>query len=127
MTEAVFTGASGKLYRFFVMRPDAALLAEPAVYAFARPGPGLHRWTPVFLSRTANLAARVAGHERWPEARLLGATHVLAWFAPDRALRESAEADLLSMLRPAMHVSLAGLAGAAEDAARDAAPARDCA
>lgn len=116
MSEAIFTGASGKMYRFFVMRPDAALLGEPAVYAFARPGPGPRRWTPVFVSRTADLARRIEGHERWAEARLLGATHVLAWFAPDREAREAAEADLLAVLRPAMHAPLEGLMGEAQAA-----------
>jgi hypothetical protein len=103
MAEAAFKGASGKLYRFHALRPGAPLLAEPAVYAFARPGPGLKGWTPVFLSRTANLAERVERHERWAEARRLGATHVLALFEPERAGREAAELDLLVALRPCLN------------------------
>lgn len=104
MSEAIFKGASGKLYRFHVLRPGAAALQEPAVYAFARPGPGLKQWTPVFLSRTANLAERLQGHERWEEARLLGATHVLALFTPERAERDAAEQDLAQVLRPTLNM-----------------------
>lgn len=103
MAEAIFKGESGKLYRFFVLRPMAPALPEPAVYAFARPGPDGRGWTPVFLSRTANLAGRLDGHERWEEARLLGATHVLALFQPERATREATEADLLAALRPVLN------------------------
>lgn len=103
MGEAIFKGESGRLYRFFVLRPHAPALPEPAVYAFARPGPEGRGWTPVFLSRTANLAARLNGHERWEEARLLGATHVLALFQPERSAREDSEADLLTALRPVLN------------------------
>lgn len=103
MSEAIFKGRSGKLYRFHVLRAGAAALPEPAVYAFARPGPGGRGWRPLYLSRTANLAQRLNRHERWEEARLLGATHVLAWFHPERAMREAAEAELHETLRPILN------------------------
>ncbi len=116
MGEAILKGASGKLYRFFVLRPLAPALPEPAVYAFARPSGDGRGWAPVFLSRTANLAARLAGHERWEEACLLGVTHVLAYFQPERAAREQCEADLLEALRPLLNAEpsrepLAAVAG----------------
>jgi hypothetical protein len=104
MQEAVFKGASGKLYRFAVVRPDGAFPQGPAVYAFARPAFGGRNWTPVFMSRTANLAVRMAGHERWEEAQLLGATHVLLLSFPERDEREAAEADLSQALRPVMSI-----------------------
>ncbi|MDX2233937.1 MAG: hypothetical protein NW200_05520, partial [Hyphomonadaceae bacterium] len=75
----------------------------PAVYAFARPAFNGRQWTPLFLSRTANLAVRMAGHERWEEATLLGATHVLILSFPERAEREAAEIDLADALRPIMN------------------------
>lgn len=105
MTEAIFKGASGKLYRFHVLRAGAPTLSEPALYAFARPSPGLgaRAWTPLFLSRTGNLADRLDGHERWDEAQRMGATDVLALFEPDRDSRAFAETDLLDALRPALN------------------------
>ncbi|MFZ4070575.1 MAG: hypothetical protein ACOYJ6_10785 [Caulobacterales bacterium] len=103
MSEAVFRGVSGKVYRFMALRPGAPSLHEPAVYAFARPGPLGKGWTPVFLSRTADLATRLDGHERWAEAELLGATHVLALFEPERVAREEAEDDLVAALKPALN------------------------
>ena len=57
MTEAIFKGASGKLHRFVATPPDTEFAAVPAVYAFAKPNG--RQWIPVFLSRTANLAARM--------------------------------------------------------------------
>jgi hypothetical protein len=103
MSEAIFKGASGRLYRFHVLRAQAPTLPEPALYAFARPGPGPRGWTPLFLSRTGNLADRLDGHERWEEARRLGATHILALFEPDREARGAAETDLIEALRPALN------------------------
>jgi hypothetical protein len=101
MAEAIFKGKSGKLHRFTALRPETDFAAAPAVYAFAKPaGRG---WIPVFLSRTANLAQRMAWHERWEEAQRLGATHVLVHQRGARDAREAVEADLLAVLRPVMN------------------------
>jgi hypothetical protein len=86
-----------------VHRPDADFSTEPAVYCFARPGHGGRGWTPLFLSRTGNLCKRMASHEQWPEAQLLGATHVLVHQADERDAREYVEADLAQSLKPAMN------------------------
>lgn len=116
MAEAIFKGASGQLHRFSAMGPGAAFPSTPAVYAFARPGQGGRGWVPVFVSRTANLAKRMATHEIWDEARRLGATHVLVHQRGARDAREAVEADLLASLRPVLN--------GASDAGRSATPAK---
>jgi hypothetical protein len=103
MAEAIFKGVSGKLHRFSAVAPGAAFPGTPAVYAFARPGQGGRGWVPVFVSRTANLAKRMAAHEIWEEARRLGATHVLIHQRDARDAREAVEADLLASLRPVLN------------------------
>jgi hypothetical protein len=103
MAEAIFTGLSGRLHRFTAVDPHAAFPAGPAVYAFAKPGAGGRGWAPVFLSRTANLKERMSNHERWREAELLGATHVLIHQRNERDAREAVESDLLAALRPVMN------------------------
>ena len=103
MAEAIFRGISGRLHRFDVRQPHAEFGDGPAVYCFARPGPGGRGWTPLFLSRTGNLAKRLAAHEQWPEAQLLGATHVLVCQNDERDAREYVEADLSAALRPVMN------------------------
>lgn len=71
------------------------------MYCFARPdGRG---WTPLFLSRTGNLDKRLATHEQWPQAQLLGATHILVHCSDERDAREYVEADLSQALRPVMN------------------------
>ncbi|HYD86509.1 MAG TPA: hypothetical protein VEA80_03475 [Vitreimonas sp.] len=103
MSEAIFRGISGRLHRFSAHRPHEQFAAAPAVYCFARPGPGGRGWTPLFLSRTGNLAKRLAAHEQWPEATLLGATHILVHEHDERDAREYVEADLAEALRPVMN------------------------
>lgn len=103
MSEAVFRGVSGRLHRFRVHRPQEQFAESPAVYAFARPGLGGRGWTPLFVSRTGNLSKRLASHEQWPEAQLLGATHVLVLEQDERDAREYVEADIVQALRPVMN------------------------
>jgi hypothetical protein len=103
MTEVIFKGASGRLHRFTAHRPDEVFDEAPAVYCFARPGAAGRGWAPLFLSRTANLGKRLAGHESWAEARLLGATHILVHQRDERDAREFVEADLAEALRPVMN------------------------
>jgi hypothetical protein len=103
MSEAIFRGLSGRLHRFKVARPNAEFDTAAGVYCIARPGPSGRGWTPLFISRTGNLAKRLAGHEQWPEAQLLGATHVLIHDADERDAREYVEADLCQAMRPVMN------------------------
>jgi hypothetical protein len=120
MTEAIFRGISGRLHRFDVHRPHEAFSDAPAVYCFARPGPGGRGWTPLFLSRTGNLAKRLASHEQWPEAKLLGATHILVHQHDERDAREYVEADLAEAMRPVMNGPL--LEGEADEPTREGGP-----
>ncbi|MES1197104.1 MAG: hypothetical protein ABUL55_00630 [Pseudomonadota bacterium] len=117
MSEAIFRGESGRLHRFTAHRPDEVFAETAAVYCFARPGPGGRGWTPLFLSRTANLAKRLPTHEQWPEAQLLGATHILIHQRDERDAREMVEADLSKALRPVMN-------GPYPEVERDEAPIR---
>lgn len=103
MTEAIFRGVSGRLHRFSVHKPHADFEEAPGVYCFARPGLGGRGWTPLFVSRTGNLCKRLAGHEQWPEAQRLGATHILVHQRDERDAREYVESDLAQALRPVMN------------------------
>ena len=118
MSEAIFRGESGRLHRFRVHGPHERFPVAAAVYCFARPGPGGRGWTPLFLSRTANLQKRLESHEQWPEAQLLGATHILIHQHDERDAREYVEADLAAALKPRMNGPFldAALTEAAEEA-----------
>lgn len=47
------------------------------VYVFAARR-GRSGWRALYVGETASLADRIPGHERWAEARRMGATHVHA-------------------------------------------------
>jgi hypothetical protein len=118
MSEVILKGASGRLHRFIAYRADYVFPETSAVYCFARPGLGGRGWAPLFLSRTANLGKRMANHESWPEARLLGATHILVHQRDERDVREFVEADLAEALKPIMNGPL--FDGLADDVAETA-------
>src|SRR5690349_19983318 len=101
--DAILRSVSGRLHPYDVCRPQQVFSAGPAVYCCARPGPAGRGWTPLFMSRTGNLAKRLAGHEQWEEAQLLGATHILVHQQDERDVREYVEADLAGSLRPVMN------------------------
>ena len=103
MAAAQFKGVSGRVHRFTAHHPEDAFAAAPAVYAFARPGCGGKGWVILFVSRTANLQGRLKTHERWEEARLLGATHILVHEREERDVREYVEADLVGCLKPVLN------------------------
>lgn len=103
MNPVEFRGVSGRVHRFTAHRPDEVMPSQPAVYCFARPAPGGRGLVPIFLSRTGNLAARIANHEQWEEARMLGATHILVHQREERDAREFVEHDLFTALRPLMN------------------------
>jgi hypothetical protein len=124
MSMTQFRGVSGRSHKFTAHRPDEAFPVAAAVYAFARPGFGGKGWVIVFLSRTGNLAARLTSHERWEEARLLGATHVLVHQRDERDVREYVEADLLASLKPVLNGALLEQPAADEPAPAPAARER---
>ena len=72
------------------------------LYIFARvAGDG---WDPLYVGKTENFCLGLTSHERWEEARRLGATHVHALVVPLEADRGRLEAALIGLLRPPMNV-----------------------
>ncbi|MBN2464883.1 hypothetical protein JXD38_04585 [candidate division WOR-3 bacterium] len=71
------------------------------LYIFARPaGDG---WDVLYVGRTENFRTRIPSHERWDEARRLGATQVHALVVPLEANRVRLEAALIRQLKPPMN------------------------
>ena len=71
------------------------------LYIFARvAGDG---WDPLYVGKTENFRTLIPSHERWDEARRLGATHVHALVVPLEAHRARLEAALIGLLKPSMN------------------------
>ena len=60
-------------------------------------------WVPLYIGIADDLSARIPGHERWAEAKRLGATHVLAHTEPSKAKREAEEKALIALCNPPLN------------------------
>ena len=60
-------------------------------------------WVSVYIGIADDLSDRIPGHERWREAQLLGATHVMAHTHSNKAAREAEEKDLIGYWNPPLN------------------------
>ena len=60
-------------------------------------------WVPVYIGIADDLSDRLPCHERWAEAQLHGATHVMGHTQSDRARREAEEKDLIGYWNPPLN------------------------
>jgi hypothetical protein len=95
-------GASGAKYPFwFVDLSLRGLFSQPGCYMFVRLTN--RGWVPFYVGIADDLSVRLNGHERWPEAYRLGATHLMAQVQVDQAARERAERDLIAHYNPPLN------------------------
>lgn len=93
---------SGISLEFHVHRKDASWSDVSGIYAFGNPAPNGSYYVH-YVGQASSFKDRIANHERWDEARRLGATHVLAMKVPTQAARDKLEAILIAELRPALN------------------------
>src|SRR5260370_12904360 len=109
-------GISGEWYWFSIFRIDAVWDLEGIVYILAR-ARGDGYFGALYVGQSAQGGERLTQHEKMPDARRLGATHVHVHFVETRAARFAIETDLRRQLRPVLNEqpipvsNLAGLAG----------------
>lgn len=87
-------------YEFQVHRPDVSWNQVAGVYVFAAPL-GRGRWKALYVGETGSLANRIPDHERWPEARRLGATHVHV--RAESLRRSEIERELIRAYQPPLN------------------------
>ena len=69
------------------------------VYIFAAPVDKL--WRALYVGETTSFADRIPGHERWPQAQRMGATHVHVRAEPFR--RREIEEELIRAHTPPLN------------------------
>lgn len=72
------------------------------VYLFAARLPN-GDWNPLFIGEADSYERDLPGHEKWPWAALLGATHVLICTVAGKAKRETVEAEMIARLKPPLN------------------------
>ncbi len=63
-------------------------------------------WGIFYVGQTNNFSNRIPNHDRWSEARRLGATHVLAVVLESQAKRDKYEKELIQELQPSLNTRL---------------------
>ena len=74
------------------------------LYIFAALDPAAEAWLPLWIGQALSFAERLPNHERWPEAKILGATHIHARVEPDESRRLALEAQLIRHYQPHLNV-----------------------
>lgn len=101
MSRLTLTGLSDKPYDFDRANPQGTWKAVPGNYAMVD-----SRGRPVYIGQTGDFSERKPGpaHERWDEARRLGAVAVYAHanWAGEQA-RKAEEADLIAAYDPPLN------------------------
>ena len=94
-------GQSGRIYTYQIVPLHNSFPQAAGNYIFARLDAEQNSWVPVYIGETANLANRIANHEKWGCASQHGATHIHAHINQDgEVIRQAEERDLLLKFRP---------------------------
>lgn len=80
----------------------------PGLYIFAREDSAQRVWCALYVGQTSSFEDRIPTHEKWPEARELGATHVHARVEEDAFLRTALERQLIQSFRPPLNAVTPG-------------------
>jgi excinuclease UvrABC nuclease subunit len=90
---------------FSVLKHNANWKDTGGIYIFC----GVNKkneWTPLYIGQTDSFLNRLPSHDRWNDARNLGATHVHAKAVSQQASRDKLEADLIQSFQPSLNTQL---------------------
>ena len=76
------------------------------LYIFAAPDLIDGGWLPLYIGQALSFAERLPNHENWPEAAILGATHIHVRVEPDESLRLDLERRLIRAYQPHLNVQM---------------------
>lgn len=105
--------ASWSGHVFTVYNPDDDLRWREVggLYVFAgleEDWQGQSQWLAMYIGRCQAFSKRLPNHEKWPEAVLLGATHIHAMVETNAFRRKSLEEDLIEEYQPYLNTLLKG-------------------
>jgi excinuclease UvrABC nuclease subunit len=93
-------------YEFQVFSPDNTTWNEVGgIYIFTGVN-AQNRWVALYIGQAKAFSERLPNHERWSEARRLGATHIHAMVVAKQADRDSIEAHLIQVCQPRLNTQL---------------------
>jgi hypothetical protein len=98
---AIQTSITWAAYEFEVLNMDGMWKDVGGVYIFSGVKDSI--WRAYYIGITDSFQDRHPNHERWEEAKRLGATHVHARGEPQAATRESIERELIGTYQPPLN------------------------
>lgn len=102
MTSIKYQTKIGQTLDFHVLPFESNWADTSGIYAFSRQAPlGNHKV--LYVGQTNSFKTRFSNHERWPDAKRKGATHVLAVSVPLQSKRNEIEAALIAEWRPLLN------------------------
>lgn len=92
----MWSGASGKQYKYWITDMDLSFKDEPGNYIFTKEtSPG--QFTPIYIGETESLKDRLSGHDKLPCLKPHGGTHIHTHTTPrGEQTPKAEEADLLA-------------------------------
>ena len=102
MSTIRIAGSAGIYYEYEVCDMYGGWRDVGGNYAFAYLQGGL--WRLLYVGQCASFQQRMASHERWPEAVVMGATHVLAQENRLEPMRLLQEYDIIRLYQPPMNI-----------------------
>ena len=89
-------------HTFTVYLPSTSWNDASGVYIFAGKNSS-GRWVAYYVGQAKSFKDRLTNHERWAEAKRLGATHIHAKSVARQADRGSIESQLIATYRPPLN------------------------
>ncbi|MBE9512503.1 MAG: hypothetical protein IMY77_00345 [Chloroflexi bacterium] len=93
--ECIWTGASGKKYKYTIYAMDTDWNDVAGNYIFAKET-SPHNWVAVYIGETESFKERLPNHNELPCVHRNGGTHIHAHTNSDSSARLEEEADLLA-------------------------------
>jgi hypothetical protein len=98
----VWKSIDGSSYEFSPHPYESEWTDVGGIYIFAaRMANG--DWNPLFIGHADSFERTIRGHEKWPWAVILGATHVLACAVAVQIKRTSVETEMIARLKPPLN------------------------
>lgn len=93
-------GQSGKEYEYHIYTLDETHKAIPANYVFVKQTEP-KRYRPLYVGETNNISERFENHEKWPDLKKNGVTHVCTHeSSSDKKVRTNEESDIIAKWKP---------------------------
>lgn len=96
----LWTGLSGKDYKYLIYDLNAEHEQMPANYVFVKETQG-GSYIPIFIGQTKDISEPFQNHPKWTGIVASGATHICVHkSSPNERVRKAEESDLINNYKP---------------------------